>query len=149
MSQPLNIATTKPVYGSNGMMSFSEFYSSVREHFSKNPTSYEEFKNAATGRSKVEFLLEHPIVQEALTNLQTKNKITQLNIAKREKNAHKCIDASNNNEMKHVDNKRKSDVQLTRKHSRKYPQMSSKIDVKCSPKKGRYLVAKERINPGK
>ena len=49
MSQWLNEAygatTNTGIDGSSTMMSFSEFYSGVREHFSKNPTSYEQFKN--------------------------------------------------------------------------------------------------------
>ena len=150
MSQGLNEATTnKPIDGgSSSMMSFAEFYSNVREHFSKNPTTYEKFKNAPTGRSKVEFLLEHPIVQTALTNLQAKNKITQLNVANW--NSQKCVAKNDNgNDGEDDFETRQCNVKLTGKGSRKYPQMSNKVGVKFSPKKGRYLVAKERINPGK
>ena len=74
MSQWLNEAITNQSIhapSSSRMVSFAEFYKGVREHFSKNPTSYEQFKNAKTGWNKVEYLLEHPIVQTSLKNLQT------------------------------------------------------------------------------
>jgi hypothetical protein len=153
MSQWLNEAygatTNTGIDGSSTMMSFSEFYSGMREHFSKNPTSYEQFKNAKTGRSKVEYLLQHPIVQASLKNLQAKNKIKQLNVVAN-RNPQNCIAAetSNGNDGKDDFKGRQCDIKLTGKGSRKYPQMSNKVEIKQSEKKGRYLVAKERINPG-
>ena len=154
MSQLLIEAFTKNEDTKGGskmmMMSFTEFYRDVREHFSSTPTSYKQFKNAKTGRSKVEYLLQHPIVQAALKNLQTKNKVKQLNVANR--NPQNC--KNNNKSDAETDNGndglegRECDIKLTGKGSRKYPQMSNKVDVKYSAKKGRHLVAKERINPG-
>ena len=156
MSQLLIEAFTKNEDTKGGskmmMMSFTEFYRDVREHFSSTPTSYQQFKNAKTGRSKVEYLLQHPIVQVALKNLQTKNKVRQLNVANR--NPQNCKN-DNNNADAETDNGndglegRECDIKLTGKGSRKYPQMSNKVDVKYSAKKGRYLVAKEKINPGR
>ena len=135
--------------GSKMMMSFSEFYRDVREHFSSTPTSYQQFKNAKTGRSKVEYLLQHPIVQATLKNLQSKNKPKQLNVANRNpQNCNNKCNAETDNGNDGLGG-RECDIKLTGKGSRKYPQMSNKVDVKYSAKKGRHLVAKEKINPGK
>ena len=148
MSQWLDEATTnKGVDEGSTMMSFAEFYSGIREHFSTNPTIYEQFKNAKTGRSKVEYLLQHPIVQASLKNLQAKNKIKQLNVVANNRNP-QAVETSNGNDGKDDFEGRQCDIKLTGKGSRKYPQMSNKVEVKQSAKKGRYLVAKERINPG-
>ena len=149
LTEAYGATTNKDVDGSSSMMSFQEFYSGVREHFSKNPTSYEQFKNAKTGRSKVEYLLEHPIVQTSLKNLQAKNKIKQLNVVAN-RNPQNCIPAetSNGNDEKDDFEGRECAIKLTGKGSRKFPQMSNKVEIRQSEKKGRYLVAKERINPG-
>ena len=155
MSQVINEATTNHsiVDGSSPttlMMSFAEFYGGVREHFSQNPTSYEQFKNAKTGRNKVEYLLQHPIVQTSLKNLKAKNKLKQLNAVNRNIQSNCTAEnTSNGNDGNDDFEGKECNVKLTGKGSRRYPQMSSKIDMKISSKKGRYLVAKERINPGK
>ena len=153
MSQWLNEAITNQSIhspSSSTMVSFAEFYKGVREHFSKNPTSYEQFKNAKTGWNKVEYLLQHPIVQTSLKNLQTKNKIKQLDVANRNSLNRVVETDTNGNEGKDAfDMISQCNVKITGKGSRRYPQMSNKVDVKMSSKKGRYLVAKEKINPGK
>jgi len=117
------------------LKSFGEFYSEVRQHFSNNVQDFEHFKRPNGGRKKIEFLLGHPEVCKALKNLQES-----------------CPTMKNVNESiarespSILPSKTKLD---SFKCSEKYPQLSAKVLIQSSKKKGRHLIAKEKILPGK
>ena len=52
-----------------GFVTFGDFYSEIRTHFSRNTVDFEEFKRRSSGKKKIEFLLDHSIVQEGLRKL--------------------------------------------------------------------------------
>ncbi len=114
--------------------SFGDFYPEIRTYFSTNVQDFELFKRQGNGRKKMEFLLAHKEVTEALRRLRgdapTANGIgkgtaasTGLTPRRTKTDAFKC--------------------------SEKYPQLSAKVALQHSKKKGRHLVAKEKILPGK
>ena len=120
--------------------SFGDFYSGIRSHFSTNVWEYEKFKQCKGNRAKVEYLIGHAVVQKALATLSSRNSQIPL-----------CsifgLPSSKSQEEKCRPEFPPSLIQG--KLNKKYPQMSRKIEVKANKKKGRMLVAKEQIEPGK
>jgi hypothetical protein len=57
----------------NAFLSFGEFYSEIRSHFSRNTADFEELKRRTNGRKKVEYLLDHEVVQQGLKDLSVRN----------------------------------------------------------------------------
>ena len=62
----------------SGPLTFTEFYTDIRSHFSNNLWEYEKFKNHCKGdpeknisgnRAKVEYLMGHAFVQKSLATL--------------------------------------------------------------------------------
>ena len=121
-------------------LSFSEFYSGIRAHFSNNSWEYESYKFKRGNRAKVEFLIGHDVVKKAIANLAAKNTLVPM-----------CAifgpPARNSAKENHATYY--PDSLVVSANGAKYPQMSKKIEVKATKKKGRILVAKERIEPGK
>ena len=52
---------------------FSEFYATIRSHFSSNNWEYEKFKQCETNRCKIEYFLGQTVVQSALATLASRN----------------------------------------------------------------------------
>ena len=123
---------------SDNPQSFSEFYTEIRSHFSNNQWYYDKFKNSPTNRLKIEYLLERPVVRQAMVTLASRN--TQIPL---------CSIFGPPNKSDKEKTSRKFPARLISSNSTKYPQMSKKIEVKVTKKKGRMLVAKEKIEPGK
>lgn len=116
-------------------ITFGDFYAPIRSHFSSNVWDYEKFKSCKDNRAKVEYLMGHAVVQKALTTLNSSNILTPL-----------CsfFGPPEITEKSHGVDWEKRIIQS---HG-KYPQLSQKVEVKVTKKKGRMLVAKERIEPG-
>ena len=110
-------------------LTFGDFYSEIRSHFSSTVWDYEKFKNCEGIASKVEYLIGHSVVQKSLDTLNARN--TQIPLC--------AIFGPPVKKNSPVENE----------NSQKYPQMSKKVEVKVTKKKGRMLVAKERIQPGR
>ena len=62
----------------SGPLTFTEFYTNIRSHFTNNLWEYEKFKNHCKGdpeknisgnRAKVEYLMGHAFVQKSLATL--------------------------------------------------------------------------------
>ena len=117
--------------------SFSDFYTSIRSHYSQNSWDYEKFKHCATNRCKIEYLLGQTAVQDALTTLTSRN--TQMPL---------CSIFGPPSKSKEEKISRKFPAPLITGSNVRYPQLSKKIEVKVTKKKGRMLVAKEKIDPG-
>ena len=114
--------------------SFGHFYSEIRTHFSRNLTDFEDFKRRSSGKKKIEFLLEHEVVQNGIQILNERNVFPET------RKAPEQIPESGDYPIStKIDGL---------KGSSKYPQLSQKVCVQDSKKKGRHLVAKEKINPG-
>lgn len=123
---------------SENPQSFSEFYAAIRSHFSNNVWDYEKFKHCESNRSKVEHLLGQTVVQNALTTLTSRNVQIPL-----------CSIFGPPNKSALEKTSRKFPARLITGNSSRYPQLSKKIEVKVTKKKGRMLVAKEKMDPGK
>ena len=116
-------------------LSFGDFYSEIRTHFSRNPQDFEELKRKSSGRKKIEYLLDHPVVQNSLDILSNRNGF------KRDRKVEEVFEQ--------ISNEIPISTKLDGfKGSAKYPQLSEKVLVQDSKKKGRHLVAKDKINPG-
>jgi hypothetical protein len=136
----LENSKTEEIVNCNNMetenfLPFGDFYSEIRTHFSRNPQDFEELKRKSSGRKKIEYLLDHPVVQNSLNILSNRNKF------KRDRKVEEVFEPSSN------------EIPISTKldgfnGSAKYPQLSQKVLVQDSKKKGRHLVAKEKINPG-
>ena len=113
------------------MKNFSQFYCGLREYFSSHSKDYERFKTTPN-EGKTKYLLQHPVVQAALENL-AQEPVKKAESPKGTQSTQIAV--------KEVGN-------LGKTHS-KYPQMSAKVSVKSSARRGRFLVANQRINPGK
>lgn len=124
-------------------MAFSQFYLPVRAHFSSNHAEYDKFKEAKGMKGKVEFLLAHPVVVSALQRLQ--ESITEG--PKFSKTS--ATDASDGNFMVALPGVLKGLPSVAGKPTKQYPQMSDKVEVRYSKARGRHLVAKQRIEPGR
>ena len=122
----------------SNFISFGEFYSEIRAHFSSNIFDLEEFKRKNSGRKRTEFLLDHSIVQNSLKKLAEKN------VFQRDPPVAKGEDPVPAEVLFPARTKLDGF-----KGSEKYPQLSHKVIVQDSKKKGRHLVAKEKISPGK
>ena len=119
-------------------MNFQEFYSTIRGHFATNHWEYEKYRHNKTNQEKVEHLLGHKIVQESLTKLVTSNNQIPL-----------CSIFGAPNKTKEEKSPRQFPPNLVNGGGvKKYPQMSKKIELKVTKKKGRMLVAKDKIEPG-
>jgi hypothetical protein len=121
------------------MKSFGDFYTEIRNYFGTNVQEFEHFKRQGNGRKKIDFLLGHPEVIKALKKLQDTAPTT--NVFERvqtEKTKSAAVDLQ--------PQRTKMD---TFKASDKFPQLSAKVALQNSKKKGRHLVAKEKILPGK
>ena len=132
---------TSPIYSKNmseNPQSFSEFYTEIRSHFANNQWYYDKFKNSKTNRAKIEYLLERPVVRQAMVTLASRN--TQIPLCS-------IFGPPNKSDKEKIS--RKFPARLISSNSAKYPQLSKKIEVKVTKKKGRMLVAKEKIDPGK
>ena len=116
---------------------FSEFYATIRSHFSNNNWEYEKFKQCETNRCKIEYFLGQTVVQSALATLASRN--TQIPL---------CSIFGPPSKSREEKISRKFPAPLITGNT-KYPQLSKKIEVKVTKKKGRMLVAKEKIDPGK
>ena len=123
---------------SENPQSFSEFYTEIRSHFSSNHWDYEKFKNCENNRSKIQYLLGQTVVQNSLATLASRN--TQIPL---------CSIFGPPSKSDKEKTPRKFPARLISSQSTKYPQLSKKIEVKVTKKKGRMLVAKEKIDPGK
>jgi hypothetical protein len=119
------------------LISFSQFYAGIRAHFAQNPWEYDKYKNNKTNRAKVEYLLGHAIVQNSLATLSAANTSSPL-----------CSIFGNAGKNKDMDKCKGKFSPPRIVGSGKYPQMSKKIEVKATKKKGRIMVAKEKIDPG-
>ena len=117
--------------------SFSDFYTTIRSHYSQNSWDYEKFKHCATNRCKIEYLLGQTAVQDALATLTSRN--TQMPL---------CSIFGPPSKSKEEKISRKFPAPLITGSNVRYPQLSKKIEVKVTKKKGRMLVAKEKIDPG-
>ena len=114
------------------VMGFGEFYGQIRSYFSNNGWDYDRYKMALGNKGKVKFLIEHNTVKNALKDLEKRNIRAPCSASPKQ-----------NGDI--------SDKKLPKpkvKGSAKYPQMSKKVEVKVTKKKGRILVAKEKIDPG-
>lgn len=119
-------------------MSFGQFYAGIRAHFSGNTWEYSKFKQCRGVHDKLRFLLEHAAVRKSLESLAAAN--TQVPLG--------CIFGTPQSENRapiQVEQQKKVTMMMG---SAKFPQMSKKVEVKSSKKKGRHLVAKDRINAG-
>ena len=118
-------------------LSFSEFYAPIRSHFSSNVWDYEKFKRCKDNQAKVEYLMGHSVAQKALAELAQQN--TQIPL---------CSifgpPCKKDQDKGQSENVRAPIIQS----KGKYPQLSKKVEVKVTKKKGRMLVAKEKIEPG-
>ncbi len=112
-------------------MSFGEFYTPIRNHFTLNASEGEKFKQAAGNRGKIGLLLNHAVVQKSLRILEEKVKLVP--------------PCSIFGIPQKSDPKTASKI----KGSQKFPQMSQKVQVQSTDKQGRFLVAKDDIEPGK
>ena len=112
-------------------LKFSEFYAPIRAHFSSNIWEYEKFKRCKDNGAKVEFLMGHSVVQKSWSHLAESN--SQIPLCS-------IFGAPQRNEKK---------AKIAKIGNAKYPQLSKKVEVKVTKKKGRMLVAKEKIEPGK
>ena len=121
---------------SSSTITFAEFYSDIRAYYASNLWEYEKFKHNRDNRSKVEFLLKQDVVKTALERLMSSN--TQIPL---------CSIFGVPQKTKEEKSSRQFPPNLVN-GSTKYPQMSKKIEVKVSKKKGRMLVAKDKIEPG-
>jgi hypothetical protein len=57
----------------DNFVTFGDFYSEIRSHFSSAVFDFEEFRRRRSGRTRIEFLLDHHIVIEAIKELEEKN----------------------------------------------------------------------------
>lgn len=126
---------TKDIVKMSAPLTFGDFYAPIRSHFSSNVWDYEKFKRCKDNRAKVEYLIGHAVVQTALNGLASRNILTPLcSFFGPPEIKEKC---------QGVDWK----ARIIQSQG-KYPQLSSKVEVKASKKKGRMLVAKEKIEAG-
>ena len=119
-------------------MKFSEFYGNIRKYFALNTAQYDEFKRQESGHDKLVFILNHCMVQKSLKNLveQSASGNVRRDVAVTPFNV--------GNENMKIEELKKA----LGKTTSQYPQMSGKVAVKNTKRKGRFLVAKERINAG-
>ena len=122
-------------------LKFNEFYADIRSHFSGNSWDYDKFKQSGGIPGKVEYLMGHTIVKKSLANLASKNSQIPL-----------CSifgpPSKSREEKSSVSEILMPENLVQGTTNPKYPQMSKKIEVKVNKKKGRMLVAKEKIEPG-
>ena len=119
-------------------LTFGEFYADIRSHFSGNIWDYDKFKQCKGNRAKAEYLMGHAVVQNALAVLTSRN--SQIPLCS-------IFGAPHLGD----DQKEKSKTTFPRAlvhGTPRFPQMSKKVEVKVTKKKGRMLVAKEKIEPG-
>ena len=62
----------------DNFVTFGDFYSEIRSHFSSAVFDFEEFRRRRSGRTRIEFLLDHAVVQEAIKELENKNKFNRV-----------------------------------------------------------------------
>lgn len=122
-----------------GFVTFGDFYSEIRTHFSRNTVDFEEFKRRSSGKKKIEFLLDHSIVQEGL------RKLSETGGSVKDRKVEEVLEPGNEPETDDFPAVARPEGF---RGSEKYPQLSQKVLVQDSKKKGRHLVAKEKINPG-
>lgn len=114
---------------------FGDFYAEVRNYFGTNVQEFEHFKRQSSGRKKIEFLLAHPEVTKALERLQAHGDTPR-------------PDGFQKRPTTSEDLTPQRTPLESFKWTPKYPQLSAKVGLQTSKKKGRHLVAKEKILPG-
>ena len=117
--------------------SFGDVYSEIRTHFSRNTADFEEFKRRSSGKKKIEYLLDHAVVRDGIRKLSKTSSFVR------------------DRKVEEIPGCEPATVDFPAvalpdgfRGSEKYPQLSQKVLVQDSKKKGRHLVAKEKINPG-
>ncbi|XP_040579465.1 SET and MYND domain-containing protein 4 [Lepeophtheirus salmonis] len=123
-------------------MDFKDFYSKIRVYYSSNANEYDRFKVASTSRKKLGIILKSGIMRDALSEIE--GNLLSLNYVSNDNE--ESINIFNPREAE--ENRLVQELISNPKCSKDYPFISKKVDIKFSKKKGRHLVAKERIFTG-
>ena len=114
---------------------FTQFYTPIRTVFANDSKLLERFSQCKTHEERLKVLLEQQTVQKSLSELSTQRNETLIPevLPEKPENPPKAW---------------KAPPKLSYGPNKKYPHLSKALDVKFSKAEGRFLVAKQRINPG-
>lgn len=113
------------------MISFTEFYGEVRQYFSSCVVEYERFKEAGSIPGKIEYLLDNEVVKTAAAALAKSTEAARPRARPSAKEVKPATASAMNT-----------------KQGTRFPQMSPKLRVNTNKKRGRGVVADQKILPG-
>merc|ERR1712013_703539 len=114
--------------------SFNRFYAPIRSLFSSDSQLLDKFSLCKDLNERLRFLVEMEVVKNSLADIQAEQRVATTD---------NLPDPSPTEPLQW-----KSVPKLSYGPNKKYPHLSKAVEVKCCPKEGRYMVAKQKILPG-